>query len=160
MQRGLGEGRVLLAGRRRRTVLSIFFITAHAAARFWATCITAKGSSRGTRELVRGAERVGKRKKLDDVLPPRVLSERESAYYIGRSEFSFHSRRAALESQGFPRIDPLTGGRDLRAIDAWLDRRSGLREPRDAQISDVSNLIRRRLTGIKNGTGRDSTLSG
>jgi len=100
---------------------------------------------------------MSRRKRLDDVFPPRVLSERETAYYLGRSESSFHTLKVALERQGFPLIDPLTGGRDLRAIDAWLDRRSGLDEMR---TSDVSDLIRKRLAGMKNGKGENTALSG
>jgi hypothetical protein len=53
---------------------------------------------------------MSKRGKLDDLVPPRVVSEREAAYYLGRSETSFQAQKEALERQGLPKVDPVTGG--------------------------------------------------
>jgi hypothetical protein len=98
-----------------------------------------------------------KRRRFYEMVPPRVLSECETAHYLGRCETTFQSQKDSLERQGFPKIDPLTGGRDLHAIDAWLDRRSGLDQ---TKISDVSTMIRGRLEGLKGGKGKNSPLLG
>lgn len=59
---------------------------------------------------------------------PRILtSPHQVAALLGRGEEWFRKNRAALERAGFPRRDPLLDGWDAAAIEAWLDRRAGLR---------------------------------
>ena len=57
---------------------------------------------------------------------PRVLSERSTGRLVGMCESTFREKRPRLEAEGFPKIDPLTGRRDCRAIENWMDVRAGL----------------------------------
>ena len=63
---------------------------------------------------------------------PRALNDYQVAALFGRGEGWFRDRRAKLEAAGFPECDELLGGRDGKAIEAWFDRRSELRQaPKD-----------------------------
>jgi hypothetical protein len=88
--------------------------------------------------------------------PARILTEREVAHHLGKSETQFHRDKEALEAAGLPKIDPVTGGRDLHAIDHWLDQRSKLCK---ATSSDLNGLVERRLGGMKVGKRGHSSLS-
>ncbi|MFP5514085.1 MAG: hypothetical protein ACLGJC_13470 [Alphaproteobacteria bacterium] len=58
---------------------------------------------------------------------PRLMTARDVATYLNRSEQWFLMKRESLEAAGFPRPDPLMGNLyDRAAVDLWLDRRSGL----------------------------------
>ncbi len=63
----------------------------------------------------------------------------EAAAYLGLSQADFFRKRAAMEAAGFPLPDPITRRYDRRAIDAWLDRRSGL----DPYSADEEAWMRR-----------------
>lgn len=62
---------------------------------------------------------------------PRFLSGCQLAAYLGRSESWVCANRGRLAALGFPGRDPVLGGWDRHAVDAWLDRRAGLLEPWD-----------------------------
>ena len=72
------------------------------------------------------------------MLPPRGLIEEESAGYLGLGATEFNRLLPKLEAEGFPKPDPLTGRRDLKAIERWWDARSGLA----ADVSDKGLLAR------------------
>lgn len=57
---------------------------------------------------------------------PRLMTALDVATYLNRSEQWFAHKRPQMEAAGFPRPDPLLGLYDQRAVDQWLDRRSGL----------------------------------
>ena len=79
-------------------------------------------------------------------LPPRGLIDHETASYIGLGMTEFSRKLPQLEAEGFPKPDPVTGRRDRKAIDAWLDARSGLiGESYDGGLSQ-------RLEAMRNGT--------
>ncbi len=59
-------------------------------------------------------------------LPPRGLTIDESAGYLGLGMTEFNRLLPRLEAEGFPKIDPLTGRRDWKAIENWMDVRAGL----------------------------------
>ncbi len=59
-------------------------------------------------------------------LPPRGLTCEESAGYIGLGMTEFNRLLPRLEAAGYPKIDPLTGRRDRKAIENWMDVRAGL----------------------------------
>ncbi len=59
-------------------------------------------------------------------LPPRGLIDHETAGYIGLGMTEFSRKLPQLEAEGFPKPDPVTGRRDRKAIDAWMDARGGL----------------------------------
>ena len=61
-------------------------------------------------------------------LPPRGLTVDESAGYIGLGKTEFDRLLPRLESEGFPKPDSLTGRRDFKAIENWMDVRAGLAE--------------------------------
>ena len=79
-------------------------------------------------------------------LPPRGLIDHETASYIGLGMPEFSRKLPQLEAEGFPKPDRVTGRRDRKAIDAWLDARSGLiGESYDGGLSQ-------RLEAMRNGT--------
>ena len=59
-------------------------------------------------------------------LPPRGLIESESAGVIGLGMTEYTRLLPRLEAEGFPKQDPLTGRRDRKAIENWMDVRAGL----------------------------------
>ncbi len=61
-------------------------------------------------------------------LPPRGLTDYESAGHIGLGPTEFTKLLPRLEAEGFPKPDPLTDRRDCKAIDHWMDMRAGLAE--------------------------------
>lgn len=61
-------------------------------------------------------------------LPPRGLTIDESAGYLGLGLDKFNQLLPRLEAEGFPKPDSLTDRRDWKAIENWMDLRSGLAE--------------------------------
>ena len=61
-------------------------------------------------------------------LPPRGLTVDESAGYLGLGMTEFTRLLPRLEAEGFPRPDRVTGRRDWKAIENWMDVRAGLAE--------------------------------
>ena len=59
-------------------------------------------------------------------LPPRGLTAEESAGYLGLGMTEFTRLLSRLEGEGFPKPDALTGRRDWKAIESWMDARAGL----------------------------------
>ncbi len=57
---------------------------------------------------------------------PRPWNEFQVAARLNRGVEWFRKHRMTLEVEGFPRKDPLLDGWDSKAIEEWLDRRSGL----------------------------------
>ena len=77
-------------------------------------------------------------------LPPRGLIEIESAGVLGLGMTEYTRLLPRLEAEGFPRIDPLTGRRDCKAIENWMDVRAGLAQDGSdngllARIEEFSN---------------------
>ena len=77
-------------------------------------------------------------------LPPRGLIEEESAGVIGLGMTEYTRLLPRLEAEGFPKRDPLTGRRDWRAIESWMDVRAGLAQDGSdnglmAKIEDMRN---------------------
>ena len=60
---------------------------------------------------------------------PRIFkSPAQVATRLGHGEEWFRQHRKNLETAGFPCRDDLLDGWDADAIDAWLDKRAGLRQ--------------------------------
>lgn len=53
----------------------------------------------------------------------RMITAKQAAAHLGRSESWLRSHRPELEANGFPKPDKLIERYDLLAIDAWLDQR-------------------------------------
>ena len=68
------------------------------------------------------------RTKPEFIPTPRILSGFQVACRLGKSEQWFASNHTALENMGFPKKDKLLGGWDAEGIEAWLDKRSGVRD--------------------------------
>ena len=67
---------------------------------------------------------------------PRVWSEFQLACRLGKSQPWLKSNRDRLEAEGFPQPDPLLGGTDADAVEAWMDRRSGIGNGALAGVGD------------------------
>lgn len=63
------------------------------------------------------------------IADPRIWNEFQVASRLNMGARSFKEKRPELEKQGFPKFDPLLGGWDSRAIELWLDARSGIALP-------------------------------
>jgi len=48
------------------------------------------------------------------------------AQFFNRGVTWWSENRRNLESEGMPAFDPLLGGWDAKAVNAWLDQRAGL----------------------------------
>ena len=57
---------------------------------------------------------------------PRMLDAFQVSARLGKGAGWLKEHRAELEAAGFPTYDKLLGGTDGNAIEAWIDRRSGL----------------------------------
>lgn len=78
---------------------------------------------------------------------PRCVPANVAARRIGLSESAFLQHEPRLRQYGFPLPDPVTGNYDLMAIDAWLDRRSGLSQQALRAI-DAADGFEQRLAQI------------
>ncbi len=84
------------------------------------------------------------RPKFNDT--PRGLIDYESAGYIGLGPTDFSRVLPQLEAEGFPKPDPVTGRRDRKAIDAWMDARGRLTG------EEYDGGLGQRLKAMKDGT--------
>ena len=85
---------------------------------------------------------------------PRDVPKDRAARRLGLSVADFEAVEGRLYARGFPRPDPDTGLFDLKAVENWMDRRSGLATssaPRDAVI-----VARSRLEALGGGTGKEA----
>ncbi|MFG1371542.1 hypothetical protein V5F32_05135 [Xanthobacter oligotrophicus] len=77
---------------------------------------------------------------------PRDIPPDKAARRLHLSLPEFEAARPRLERRGFPPPDPDTGMYDLKAIDAWMDRRSHLtapaaaRDAREGALARIANL--------------------
>jgi hypothetical protein len=68
------------------------------------------------------------------------------ARLLGLSEMRFDACLPDLLSRGFPGPDSTTGNYDLKAVEAWQDRRSGLSaSPAPAAAKDAAAVVGERL---------------
>lgn len=78
---------------------------------------------------------------------PRCVPANYAARRLGISEVVFLQMEPRLRQNGFPLPDPVTGNYDLVAIEAWLDRRSGL-APHGLRPIDAADGFEQRLAQI------------
>lgn len=78
---------------------------------------------------------------------PRCVPEHVAARRIGLTVSAFLQLKPELRKSGFPLPDPVTGNYDLKAIEAWLDRRSGLLQQGTRAI-DAADGFEQRLAQI------------
>ena len=85
-------------------------------------------------------------------IDPRDVPPAKAARLLGLTLPAFEVALPRLRGRGFPLPDPDTGHFDLKAIEAWMDRRSGLAmaaEAQDAAVGDFSARL-----GQLRGTGK------
>jgi hypothetical protein len=80
---------------------------------------------------------------------PRDVPKDKAARRLGLSIAEFEAVEDRLYARGFPLSDPDTRLFDLKAIEAWMDRRSGLTPSLAAR--DAAIVARSRLEALGNG---------
>ena len=83
---------------------------------------------------------------------PRDVPPVKAARLLGLTLPIFESTLPRLRSRGFPMPDPDTGNYDLKAIEAWMDWRSGLAKVEEAQDAGSGDFSAR--LGLLRGTGK------
>lgn len=78
---------------------------------------------------------------------PRMVSPDKAARRLGLTPAEFREKLPKLISIGMPQACPVTGNFDLAAIDAWLDRRSGLAKSKPV-ARDASDTFEERLARL------------
>ncbi|MGY3409539.1 hypothetical protein ACVWZV_005652 [Bradyrhizobium sp. GM5.1] len=78
---------------------------------------------------------------------PRLVPPQKAARRLHLSESDFLTKLAALHRIGFPAACSVTGHYDLRAIDAWLDRRAGLGAASGVAV-DARDVFEERLASL------------
>jgi hypothetical protein len=83
---------------------------------------------------------------------PRDVPASAVARLLGISEARFLDCVPDLFARGFPGADATTGNYDLRAVEAWQDRRSGLRGNAVVNVAkDASTVAAERIAAMRNG---------
>lgn len=81
---------------------------------------------------IRTHEQAQKRRRAKSLVPPArrsgglFPSEAEIARRLSQHPSTWKAKSSVLEREGFPRIDPLMGGRYWPAVFAWWNRQYGL----------------------------------
>lgn len=60
---------------------------------------------------------------------PRGWTQVQVCARLGLSLSRFQEVKKQLKDEGMPQPDPITGRTDANALEAWMDRRSGLVSP-------------------------------
>jgi hypothetical protein len=79
---------------------------------------------------------------------PRDVPPVEAAKRLGLSLDAFLNSLPDLRERGFPEPDSTTGHYDLKAVDAWMDRRSGFEGSQERQARDASVVVGKRISGM------------
>ena len=77
---------------------------------------------------------------------PRTWNEFQVAARLNRGLEWFRQHRVELERAGFPMKDKLLGGWDSKAIERWMDARSGLDLPESLAESQALQALRARAS--------------
>lgn len=77
---------------------------------------------------------------------PRDVPPAKAARRLHLTPTEFAAKLPELQRRGFPAADPTTGMYDLKAIDSWMDRRSGLTTAASAR--DAREVARERIANL------------
>jgi hypothetical protein len=77
---------------------------------------------------------------------PRDVPPAKAARRLHLTPAEFVAKLPELQRRGFPAADPTTGMFDLKAIDSWMDRRSGLTTAAGAR--DAREVARERIANL------------
>ncbi len=80
---------------------------------------------------------------------PRDVPADKAARRLGLTLAAFEEVKNRLFARGFPRPDVDTGLFDLKAVEDWMDRRSGLTPNLAAR--DASTVVKARLEAMRGG---------
>src|SRR5271166_2619549 len=80
---------------------------------------------------------------------PRDVPPEKAARRLHLTLTEFMAKVPQLLERGFPQSDPTTGMFDLKAIDKWMDRRSGLTA--ESATRDARGLVGRRIAEMGRG---------
>lgn len=78
---------------------------------------------------------------------PRMVHPDKAARRLGLTPAEFREKQPMLLAKGMPSACDVTGNFDLDAINAWLDRRSGLAKSRPV-ARDASDVFEERLSHL------------
>jgi hypothetical protein len=82
---------------------------------------------------------------------PRDVPPAVAARLLGLTEERFLSCLPDLMARGFPAPDDTTGNYDLKAVNAWQDRRSGFGVAAAQAAKDAQTVVASRLGGLGRG---------
>lgn len=83
------------------------------------------------------------------IVEPRLVPPTKAARRLHLTLAEFNLKREALYRAGFPQACSVTGHYDIKAIDAWLDRRSGVAvAEEDVMAADRRKLDARRAARL------------
>jgi hypothetical protein len=77
---------------------------------------------------------------------PRMLPPSKVARWLFLSLEAFSEAQPALLKEGFPKPCPVTGHYDMRALEAWQDKRSGLAG--GLPVEDRTSVMRERIANL------------
>lgn len=87
---------------------------------------------------------------------PRDLPRAKVARLLHLTESEFLEKLPALNARRFPSPDPTTGHYDRKAVEAWMDSRSGLTQGNAAR--DARQVGAERMARFRGGNGEDTLL--
>jgi hypothetical protein len=82
---------------------------------------------------------------------PRDVPAEAAARRLGVDLSGFTERLPDLLTRGFPAPDATTGNFDLKAIDAWMDKRSGLGGIAAPAARDAASVVDERIRAMRHG---------
>ncbi|TIW20686.1 MAG: hypothetical protein E5V65_07710 [Mesorhizobium sp.] len=77
---------------------------------------------------------------------PRLVSPEKAARWLFLTMDDFNKALPALQKEGFPKPCPVTGHYDMRALEAWQDKRSGLAG--GLPVEDRAAVMRERIASL------------
>jgi hypothetical protein len=82
------------------------------------------------------------------VVEPRLVPMTKAARRLHLTLAEFKAHLPALRRDGFPTACAITGHFDLKAIDAWLDKRAGVVEPNEISDDEAERIFQEALANI------------
>jgi hypothetical protein len=83
---------------------------------------------------------------------PRDVPAALAARRLGLTRHEFEEELMQLIQRGFPNPDPTTGHFDLKAIEKWMDRRSGLDGTSQPTALDAAAVVGDRIADMMRGS--------
>lgn len=82
------------------------------------------------------------------VVEPRLVPMTKAARRLHLTLAEFKSHLPALRRDGFPTACAITGHFDLKAIDAWLDKRTGVADTNEISDHELEALLEEALSKV------------